>query len=376
MKKIPITIPYIDYRDQKKVSDAVIKGWGDKCFENIKNFELKFKKKYSLKYTSATSSCTGALHLALMALNIKKGDEVILPDTTWVSCANAIKYVGAKPVFVDIKEDTWCINPSDIEKKITKKTRAIMAVHLYGNVCEMDSIILLKKKYKLYLIEDCAESIGAKYKGRSVGTFGDVAAFSFHGTKTITTGEGGMFACKSKKTWQSYQLLHNMGKNPKEAKYFYLEVVGLKYKMSNLQAALGESQLDKIDYIIKMKRQIFNNYKKFLKNKNFQLNIAEKNSTSTYWMTTLTIKNLKLKKDFKERLIKYCFEKNIHLRPFFYPLSSMPMYKTSKKISNKIAYKLTSNSVNLPSGYNLKLKDIKRVCSAIYSFLNKEKINL
>ena len=216
MKKIPITIPYIDARDQKNVSNAVINGWGDKCFENIKNFELKFKKKYSLKYTSATSSCTGALHLALMALNIKKGDEIILPDTTWVSCANAIKYVGAKPVFVDIKEDTWCINPFEIEKKITKKTRAIMAVHLYGNVCDMESIIKIKKKYKLYLIEDCAESIGAKYKGRSVGSFGDVAVFSFHGTKTMTTGEGGMFACKNKRIWEKYQLLHNMGKIQKK----------------------------------------------------------------------------------------------------------------------------------------------------------------
>lgn len=376
MKKIPITIPYIDARDQKKVSNAVINGWGDKCFENIKNFELKFKKKYSLKYTSATSSCTGALHLALMALNIKKGDEIILPDTTWVSCANAIKYVGAKPVFVDIKEDTWCINPFEIEKKITKKTRAIMAVHLYGNVCDMDSIINIKKKYKLYLIEDCAESIGAKYKGKSVGSFGDVAVFSFHGTKTMTTGEGGMFACKNKRIWEKYQLLHNMGKNPKEVKYFFLEVVGLKYKISNLQAALGESQLEKIDHVIRMKKKIFNNYKKFLNNKFFQLNRSEKNSTSTYWMTTLSIKNLKLKKNFKERLIKFCFKKNIHLRPFFYPLSSMPMYKSSKRISNQIAYKLSSNSVNLPSGYNLKLKDIKRVCNAIYSFLKKEKIRL
>ena len=129
MKKIPITIPFIDYRDQEKVSRAVINGWGDKCFENIKNFESKFKKKYKLKYTSATSSCTGAIHLALMALGIKEGDEVILPDITWVSCANAIKYVGAKPVFTDIKLDTWCIDPLDVEKKITKKTKAIMIVH-------------------------------------------------------------------------------------------------------------------------------------------------------------------------------------------------------------------------------------------------------
>ena len=164
-----------------------------------------------------------------------------------------------------------------------------------------------------------------------------------------------------------------MGKKILKKQSIFLEVIGLKYKISNLQAALGESQLDKIDYIIKMKKQIFNNYKKILKNKLFQLNMPEKNSTSTYWMTTLTIKNLKLKKDFKERLIKFCLKKNIHLRPFFYPLSSMPMYKSSNKVSNKIAYKLSSCSVNLPSGYNLKLKDIKRVCNEIYNFLKKKK---
>ena len=375
MKKIPITIPFIDNRDQKKVAQAIKYGWGDKCFENIKNFEKKFKKKYKLEYTSATSSCTGALHLALMSLGIKKGDEVILPDITWVSCANAIKYVGATPVFADIKEDTWCIDPSDIEKKITKKTKAIMVVHIYGNVCDMSSINKLIKKNKLFLIEDCAEAIGAKYKNKYVGTFGDASVFSFHGTKTITTGEGGMFVCKSKKVWDNYQLIHNMGKNPKQPKYFFLDVIGLKYKISNLQAALGESQLDKINYLIKMKKKVYNNYKKILNNEIFQLNKPEIDTISTYWMTTLTIKNIKLKKNFKEKLIEHCMQKNIHLRPFFYPLSSMPMYKGNKKSDNKIAYKLTQNSVNLPSGYNLKLNEIKRVCDTIHDFLRLQNIN-
>ncbi len=375
MKKIPITVPYIDSRDVKKVANAVKNGWGDKCFENIKNFENKFKKKYKYKYVSATSSCTGALHLGLSALNLKKGDEVILPDATWVSCANAIKYTGAKPIFADIKEDTWCIDPIDIEKKITKNTKAVMAVHLYGNVCDMDAILKIVKKYKLYLIEDCAEAIGAKYDDKFVGTFGDVSVFSFHGTKTITTGEGGMFVCKNKKIWEKYNILHNMGKNPNEAKYFYLEVIGLKYKISNLQAALGESQLDKIDYVIKMKKKIFSYYKKYFNNKNFKINKPEINSKSTYWMTTLSLKNFKLKKNFKEKLIYYCMKKNIHLRPFFYPLSSMPMYKSKIK-KNKVSYSLSLNSVNLPSGYNLRLNDIKRICKTIKTFLKKEKINL
>ena len=376
MKKIPITSPFIDSKDVKKVAMAVKNGWGDSCFENIKKFEKKFQKKYNLNYVSATSSGTGALHLGLKALNIKKGDEVILPETTWVSCANAINYVGAKPVFVDIKEDTWCIKPDAIEKKISKKTKAIMAVHLYGNVCDMSAIMKIKKKYNLFLIEDCAESIGAKYNNKSVGSFGDVAIFSFHGTKTITTGEGGLFVCKNKKIWDNYNILHNMGKNPKEPKYFFLEVIGLKYKISNIQAALGESQIDKIDYITKMKKNIFNHYKKYFSNSIFRLNKPEINSKSTYWMSTLNIRCPGLKKNFKERLIKFCLDKNIHLRPFFYPLSSMPMYKSKKGFKKSNANILSATSVNLPSGYNLKEKDIRRVYYTIMQFLKLEKIKL
>ena len=376
MKKIPITIPYIDSRDVKKVSMAAKNGWGDACFENIKKFEKKFKKKYDLNYVSATSSGTGALHLGLKALGLKKGDEVILPDTTWVSCANAILYVGAKPVFADIKEDTWCIDPIDIEKKITKKTKAIMAVHLYGNVCDMNAIIKIKNKYNLYLIEDAAESLGAKYNNKFVGSFGDVSIFSFHGTKTITTGEGGMFVCKSKKIWNNYNIIHNMGKNPKEAKYFFLDVVGLKYKISNLQAALGESQLDKVDYIIQMKKKIFNHYIKYFNNPIFKMNKSEINSQSTYWMSTLNIAHPNIRKKFKERLIEFSMNKNIHLRPFFYPLSSMPMYKNKNKFGKRVSDKLSKSTVNLPSGYNLKEKDIKRIYDTVVQFLKLEKINL
>ena len=329
-KKIPITIPFINNKDVKKVAQAVKNGWGENCFQNINSFESKFRDRYNFKYVSATSSCTGALHLALKSLSIKSGDEVLLPDSTWVSCANAVTYVGAKPIFCDIKKDTWCIDPKDIEKKITKKTKAIMAVHLYGNVCDIDALLKIKKKYDLYLIEDCAEAIGAKYKNKYVGSFGDVSVFSFHGTKTITTGEGGMFVCKSKNIWKKYLLFHNMGKKPGESKYFFLEAIGLKYKMSNIQAALGESQLKKINFILSSKKKVFQKYKKYFNDDIFQLNISEKKSKPTYWMTTLNISHSKIKNNFKEKLIQFCQKRNIHLRPFFYPISSMPMYKKKK----------------------------------------------
>ena len=371
MRKIPITIPFIDSKDIKKVALAVKYGWGDNAFKNIKEFENKFKRNYKFNYVSAVSSCTGALHLSLKALNIKRGDEIILPDATWISCANAISYVGAKPVFADIKMDTYCIDPESVKKKITKKTKAIMAVHLYGNVCDLDQLIKISKKNNLYLIEDCAEAIGAKYKNKNVGSFGDVSVFSFHGTKTITTGEGGMFVCKKKKIFNNFQLYHNMGKNPKESKYFFLEVIGLKYKISNIQAALGVSQLDKIKHILKNKERVFNLYKKYFSSNNFRLNVSEHNSKSTYWMTTLTILQKQYKRNFKERLIKFCMKKNIHLRPFFYPITSMSMYKTN--YINKNSRILSISSVNLPSGYNTSYNDIKRIYKTINEFLVLEK---
>ncbi len=365
MKKIiPITTPNIDKDDYISVLEACKNEWREKCFDSIKKLEKNFSKKFNYKYSKATSSCTGALHLALLALNIKKGDEVIVPDFTWISCSNVIEYVGAKPIFVDIDEKNWCIDVTKIEKKITKKTKAIICVHLYGNVCDMKELLRIKKKFKLHLIEDCAEALGAKYNNLPVGSYGDIATFSFHGTKLITGGEGGMFVTKNKNIYEKFLLLSGMGTDPKETKYFYHKVIGYKYKISNIQAALINSQLKKINKHIKIKKKIFKTYKKLFTEKYFQLNESLKDSTPVYWMSTLKINIPNFQ---KENLIKYCKSKNIHLRPFFYPISSFPMYK--KKI-NKVGTKISKQSINLPSGYDLRKNDIFYVVKTIKTFIN------
>lgn len=364
-KQIPITKPNIDIYDVLSVSKACQNEWGKKCFDSIKKLEKNFKKKFNFKYAGATSSCTGALHLALLSLGIKKNDEVILPDFTWISCSNVIEYIGAKPIFVDIDEKNWCIDITDLKRKISKKTKAIICVHLYGNVCNMDELLRIKKKNKIYLIEDCAEALGAKFNNIPVGSFGDIGTFSFHGTKLITGGEGGMFVTQNKKLYNKFLLLNGMGVDPSETRYFFHKIIGYKYKMSNLQAALINSQLKKVNKHILIKKKIFNSYQKLFSEKYYKMNDNLNDVKPVYWMPTLYINIPKFK---KEDLIKYCKKRGVNLRPFFYPISSFPMYK--KKI-NKTGSKISQKSVNLPSGYNLDKKEIVYISKIIKKFVSK-----
>ena len=191
--RIHYTKPSITEREVEYATDAARNGWGDRCYEYINRFEELFKQHLGVKYAIATSSCTGALHMGLAALGIGPGDEVILADTNWIASAAPIVHLGAKPVFVDILADSWCIDPNLAEAAITPRTKAIIAVHLYGNLCEMHRLLEIGEKYGLPIIEDAAEAIGSIDHGKRAGSMGKFGAFSFHGTKTLTTGEGGMF---------------------------------------------------------------------------------------------------------------------------------------------------------------------------------------
>src|SRR6185437_401036 len=201
-EKIAINKPSITDLEIGYVNDAIRNGWGSKCYEYIYRFEKQFAEYLESKFALATSSCTGAIHLALMALGIKAGDEVIAPDITWIASIEPVLYIGAKPVLVDVLPDTWCIDPEKAEAAITERTKAILVVHLYGNVVEMDKILALAKKYNLVVIEDAAEGLGSEYKGRKAGSMGDAGVFSFHGTKTVSTGEGGMIVTNREEVWQ------------------------------------------------------------------------------------------------------------------------------------------------------------------------------
>ena len=212
---------------------------GERCYEYINRFEGAFKQHLGVKYAIATSSCTGALHMGMAALGIGPGDEVIMADTNWIASAAPIVHLGAKPIFVDILPDSWCINPDLAEAAITRRTKAILAVHLYGNLCDMDRLRDIGKKHGVPIIEDAAEAIGSVYHGKRAGSMGAFASFSFHGTKTLTTGEGGMFVTDDADLYETVLTLSNHGRARNQKKQFWPDVVGFKYKMSNVQAAIG-----------------------------------------------------------------------------------------------------------------------------------------
>ena len=362
--KFPITKPSITASEINKVLDAAKNGWGKNCYDYIKKFEIGISKYLKSKYVISTSSCFGAIYLALKSLEIKEGDEVILADINWIATVAPIVHLKAKPIFVDINLKNWCIDPSEVEKKITKKTKAIIAVHLYGNVCDIYALKKIAKKHKIPLIEDAAEAFGSSINKKKVGTFGDFGCFSFHGTKTITTGEGGALVTNNKRLYDRALKLSNHGRSGK--KQFWSDEIGFKFKMSNIQAALGFSQIKRINKILNKKISIFNEYKKELKSKDIKLNPKKKNEINSYWMPTIILG--KKNPISRERIFKEFKKKGIDNRVFFYPLSSLPMFKTQKK--NKNSYLIHKRGFNLPSYFDLKKKDIKFICKTLNRLLN------
>lgn len=367
LSKIHYAKPSITEREVRYVTDAAANGWAEKCFDYLKKFQKGFAEYLGVPHVIATSSCTGALHLALAAAGVGAGDEVIAPDVTWVASVAPVTYLGATPVLVDILEDTWCIDPAAIEKAITPKTKAIIAVHLYGNLCEMDEIMAIAKKHNLVVIEDAAESLGSEYKGRKSGSIGDMAVFSFHGTKTITTGEGGALAVNRTDLYEKLLVLESHGRSPdpKKARQFWCEEIGYKYKMSNIEAALGLAQLERIDELVARKREIFAMYKAKLSGLPLALNPEKPGTLNSYWMTTAVFaKN----SGFDRAVVLKAFEENnIDARVFFYPLSIMPPFTPCP--GNTVGLSVYARGLNLPSYHDLTESDIDRVCGVLRNHL-------
>ena len=259
--RILYTKPSITELEARYAADAAANGWGERCYDYINRFEAAFKDHLGVSYAIATSSCTGALHMGMAALGVGPGDEVVLADTNWIASAAPIVYLGAKPVFVDIRADSWCIDPDLAEAAITPRTKAILAVHLYGNLCDMERLLAIGKKHGIPVIEDAAEAIGSEYFGKRAGSMGTFGAFSFHGTKTVTTGEGGLFVTNDAALFERVLTLSNHGRVRGQSKQFWPDTVGFKYKMSNIQAALGCAQMERIAELIGRKRQIFHYYR-------------------------------------------------------------------------------------------------------------------
>lgn len=359
---IHYTKPSITEREITYASDAAATGWGEHCYAYLQRFEADFKQHLNVEYAIATSSCTGALHMGLAALGVGLGDEVILADTNWIASAAPITYLGAKPVFVDIMADSWCIDPERVEAAITPRTKAIIAVHLYGNLCDMDRLLAIGEKHGIPVIEDSAEAIGSIYHGHRAGSMGIFGVFSFHGTKTLTTGEGGMFVTSDADLYELVLSLSNHGRTRGQSKQFWPDMVGFKYKMSNIQAAIGCAQIERIDELISRKRAIFTYYRECLsKLPNVSMNPEPEGISIGAWMPTAVF--AAQSGISRETLLAAFSKADIDARVFFHPLSGLPMF--TPRPENQVAWDIPSRAINLPSYHDMSEEDLARVVSVV-----------
>lgn len=359
--------PSVTQLEREVIDDMMRFGWDN--YDYVEKFEKEFAKYHERKFCLMTPSCTMAIYLSLKALNIKKDDEIIVPDVTWTATVSPIVELGAKPIFIDVNKNNWCINTDKIIEKISKKTKAIIAVDLFGNMPNMKKLKIISKKYKILLLEDSAEALGSQLNGIKAGKFGDVSFHSFHRTKTITSGEGGVLLTDNKKLFLKAKLLRDLGRSEKNS--YIAEVASLKFMPSNIQAAMAYGQFKRLKELLNIKRNIFNEYKKNFSKIKVHFNTDNNNVKNGLWATVIIFDN-KYKINIPS-LIKYLNRKNIYPREFFRPLSSQPGYKKyfSKKISreNKISYTLYKHALVLPCHYNLKDNDIKKVSESILSYI-------
>jgi len=363
MYKIPVYQPSLSGNEKKYVNECLDSTWISSKGKFVSEFESSFAEYVGVKNATTVSNGTVAIHLALLALGIGEGDEVIVPTLTYISSVNTIVYTRATPVFVDSLQDSWQIDPQDVIKKITPRTKAIMAVHLYGHPCDMDALVEICKKNNLFLIEDCAEAIGTLYKGKHVGTFGDVSTFSFFGNKTITTGEGGMVITNDETLHD--RAVHFKGQGLAKHRQYWHDVIGYNYRMTNICAAIGLAQLENVASVLAEKKRVADTYRKCLENTSVVFhNPIGDDIYHSYWMCSI------LAQDAKQRdLVRTHLEnEGIETRPLFYPVHTMPMYSTQYQ-RHPVAENLGWRGMNLPSYPGLKTEEIEFICEKIKEVL-------
>ncbi len=370
---IPVNTPIMTGNELKYITDCINTGWISSEGSYIDKFESAVAKKVNRKYGIAVSNGTAAIDIAIKALNITKGDEVILPTHTIISCISQIVKVGATPVLVDSCRETWNMDVSKIEEKITERTKAIMAVHLYGLPVDMDKIISLSKKYNLYVIEDAAEMLGQTYKGLPCGSFGHISTMSFYPNKQITTGEGGMCLVNDFELAERCKSLRNLCFQ-KERRFIH-EELGWNYRMTNLQAAIGLAQIEKLDFHVKIKRDIGEKYLSLLKDsKLFQLPLKTTDyAENIFWVFGLVI-NENSSMD-AQLVMKELTKQGIGVRPFFYCLHKQPVFKSMGMFKDDefpVAEYLSEKGFYIPSGLGLKTNQIDEVCFVIKSIFNNQ----
>lgn len=372
MERIPVSGPWITQKEIDYVTDAVTHAWYAQANVYHERFERAFADYVGRRFAMALPSCTSAIHLALLTLGVGPGDEVIVPDATWIASAAPITYVGATPIFADIDPLGWCLDPAAFEAAITPRTKAAIVVDLYGNMPDMDALKAVADRHGVALIEDAAEAIGAEWHGGKAGSFGEASVFSFHGSKTLTTGEGGMLLTDREDLYQQAAFLRDHGRKPGD-RMFYNAEVAYKYKMSSMQAALGLAQLERVEELVARKREIFDWYRQGLSGvPGVTLNQERPGSKSTYWMVTVMLDPaLGLR---KEDLMAQLEARGIDARPFFHPLSTLPAYRQAASTAgaaerNPVSHRLSPWGVNLPSGFDLTPEKVKSVCDTLIAIL-------
>jgi perosamine synthetase len=370
MDPIHMAGPCITELEMKTVEDAMRHGWYENAYRYCEDFQREFAAWHGRKHALMTPNCTSAIHLLLAALEIGAGDEVIVPECTWIASAAPISQLKATPVFCDVDPVSWCLDPASVERSITPRTRAIIAVDLYGNMPAMHELQALADRHGLPLIEDAAEAVGSSLDGVRAGKFGIGSVFSFHRTKTITTGEGGMLLLDDEGLFRRCTILRDHGRHPGSATYVN-EEVAYKYMPFNVQAALGYAQFQRIDELVAKKRSILHAYKEQLGDlPDVAFNPEPLGVVNGAWITALVVgpRYGLGKQELMDRLATI----GVPTRPFFYPLSSLPAYRGAGKVyreRNPVAYDVSSRGINLPGALNLTGEQIDFVCAGVRQVL-------
>ncbi len=359
--RLPVAEPYLGEEELSYVTECVITGWVSSAGRFVTKFEEMFAAFCGTEYALATSNGTTALHLALLALDIGPGDEVLVPALTFIATANAVTYTGATPIFIDSEPDTWNMDPSALEAVITSRTKAIIPVHLYGHPADMDSIMAVARRHGLHVVEDAAEALGARHRGAVVGGLGDLGTFSFYGNKIITTGEGGMVVTNRGDLAAKMRQLRDHGMDP-DRRYWH-SVLGYNYRLTNIQAALGVGQLEKIDGILANKQRIAQLYAAGLGDvPGDTLPPQAPWATNVYWLYSILIQPERFGRD-RDDLIAYLKSRGIDTRPLFPPLHQQPIYATGQRLP--VSEHLSSVGISLPSAVTLTGADVHRIIEEI-----------
>lgn len=346
------------------VVDALKNGWYENKYYYCEKFQNRFAEYHDRKFALMTPNCTSAIHLLLASLGVGPGDEVIVPECTWIATSVSTVHLGATPIFCDIEKDTWCLDPASVRESITEKTKAIISVNLFGNMSNWEELEKISEETGIPLVEDAAESLGSTLNGVKSGKFGIGSTFSFHNTKTITTGEGGMLLLDDEDLYEKCVMIRDLGRGPNTKPYFN-EMIGYKFMPFNVQAALGLAQFERLDELVRIKRRHLEYYKESLKDLDLCFNYEPQNVFNGAWITGMVLgKSLNLKKnEFIDKMKSF----DIPVRPFFYPLSSIPAYnqKDVYEQKNKNAYDISSRGVNLPGAMNLSDEQLDFICQKI-----------